>query len=107
MYAADTILVLKEPRSTEDKPFAYDRVRVIGPSPVDHGRNPTATWSGASARGVVITPLTEFGANLDEPLGKLQALYDIESEPEPVEAVVTVKKYNAHSSQAGPTPEER
>lgn len=107
MYAIDTILTLKEPRSTDDKPFAYDRVRVVGPSPVDHGAKPGATWSGAGARGVIIQPVELFGANLDEPLGKIQALYDIESEPEVVlEVKQTVRKYDAHSSAAGKTPEE-
>jgi hypothetical protein len=34
MYTRNTILELKEPKSTEEAPFPYDRVRVIGTSVV-------------------------------------------------------------------------
>lgn len=105
MYAADSILTLKEPRSTDDKPFAYDRVRVIGPSPVSHRADPR--YEGTDAKGVIIQPLTEFAGNLDEPFGKLRTIYDVEFVPEYEEEVTTtVRKYDASTSAAGPTPEE-
>lgn len=106
MYAPDTILKLKDPRSTDEKAFAYDRVKVIGPSPVNHGPDRT-NYTGDKAKGVIITPLTEFAGNLDEPFGKLQSLYEVESVPEyEDEATITVRKYDASTRAAGPTPED-
>lgn len=127
MYAPDTILVLKEPRtvgtpaspdydpknpkaggtppSKDYAPFAYDRVRVIGESPIQHSGGARSEWVGAGARGVMIEPLTHFGANLDEPLGRLQSLYDIESEPI-IEVPVMQTVRVIQPGQAGPTPEE-
>lgn len=106
MYVQNSILVRKEQvESDKDPAFAYNRVRVIGPS--------TVTWTqiegdwtatGGNA-GVNIEPLTEFAGVIDEPYGKLRALYDVESEPEIItEVTTTIRKYDALS--AGPTPEE-
>jgi hypothetical protein len=89
VYKPDTILALKEPRTEYDEDgavvgeaFPYDRVRVIGQSPVNHATIATE-WTGANGQGVIVEPLTEFGANLDEPFGRLQELYVVESLPEP------------------------
>lgn len=110
MYEPETILTLKEPRSQYDddgepvKLFPYDRVKVIGPSPINHGIT-SEEWVGANGQGVIITPLTDFGGTADEPLGKLQALYDVESVPErtaPVAAPIKV----VTPGTAGPTPED-
>lgn len=113
MYAANTILALKEPKSKgtpgEDdyEPFAYDEVQVVGPSPVNHGLR-SAEWTGTHGQGVVIMPLTSFGSVLDEPYGKLVKLYDVKELPEQV--VVTreapVRIIDAASAEAGRTPEE-
>lgn len=106
MYAPDTILTLKEQRSTDDKQFAYDRVRVVGQSPVSH-TSESAKYSGEDAKGVIITPLTEFAGNLDEPFGKVRKLYDVESEPVYEEEVkTTVRRVDATTRAAGPTPED-
>ncbi len=86
MYEPETILTLKEPRGTEDEPFPYDRVKVIGQSPINHG-TASEEWAGANGQGVIIEPLTSFGSTLDEPFGKIQELYTIESVPPPVEVV--------------------
>lgn len=84
MYKPDTILALKEPRTTdEDEPFPYDRVRVIGQSPVNHA-DISSEWVGGNGQGVIIEPLAGFGSNLDEPMGRLQELYEVESLPEAV-----------------------
>lgn len=105
MYASDSILTLKEPRSTDEKPFAYDRVKVIGPSPVAHREDPR--YTGSDAKGVIIQPLTEFAGNLDEPFGKLRTLYNVEFVPEYEEEVTTtIKRYDATTRAAGPTPED-
>lgn len=107
MYEPNTILELKEPRSTEDKPFPYDRVKVIGQSPIDHATGATSGWEGVNSQGVIITPLTDFASTLDEPLGKLQALYDVAEVPEVVvDAAPQVRIVNSRSAAAGPTPEE-
>lgn len=89
MYKPDTILALKEPRTKRDEdgevvgePFPYDRVRVIGQSPLNHATI-ASEWVGANGQGVIVEPLTDFGANLDEPFGRLQELYVVESLPEP------------------------
>lgn len=81
MYDAGTILTLKEPRSTKDEVFAYDRVQVIGASPINHA-NVSSEWAGNNGQGVLVTPLSGFGANIDEPFGRLRELYDVESIPE-------------------------
>lgn len=106
MYEPDTILKLKEPRSTEDTPFAYDQVKVLGQSPINYAK--TSEWAGAAAQGVIIAPLTEFDRTLEEPYGKLQALYVVESIPtHEAPAAVPVKVINSTSGSAGPTPEEQ
>jgi hypothetical protein len=107
MYATDTILTLKEQRPNDpetDEPFPYNQVRVVGESPINHVHG---DWSGTDAAGVIVQPVTNFGATLDEPFGKLRALYDVESIPEPPEITQTsVRVIDSRSAQAGPTPEE-
>lgn len=105
MYEAGTILVLREPRSTETETFAWDRVKVVGTSPVNHA-NSSSEWVGATGQGVIIEPLTEFGAHLDEPFGKLQMLYDVESIPEPVEVPLQPMVRHVRQDQLGPSPED-
>ena len=34
MYEPGTILAMREPQSTDDTPYPYDRVQVVGQSPV-------------------------------------------------------------------------
>lgn len=108
MYEPDTILVLKEQRDPDPETgedFAYNRVRVVGESPVGHTHK--GEWRGPDARGVIIVPLTNFGGTLDEPYGKLREMYDVESIPEKVVEVQTkVRIVNSSSQSAGPTPEE-
>lgn len=107
MYAPETILALKEPRSTDDKPFAYDRVKVVNVSPIQHPIPAGAQWSGGDATGIIIQPLTSYEANLDEPFGKLRLLYDVESTPDPeVNVQPTVRRYDATTAAGGRTPEE-
>lgn len=110
MYTPDTILVLREPRTVgvpgeeDHAPFAYDRVRVIGQSPVDHGLS-SAAWTGSNGQGVLIEPLEAFASNVDEPFGKLQRLYEVESIPtQEVPVVGTVNI--VPSDAAGPSPED-
>lgn len=134
MFAPDTILVLKEPREPTQKTdpytgeprmvrkrnprtgeledtkephmleFPYNRVRVIGESPVV---GTEGEWKGSDARRVIIEPLTDFAGNLDEPFGKLRKLYDVEYIPERVtEVKQTIRQINATTNEAGPTPEE-
>jgi len=105
MYEPGTILTLKEPRSTKDQPFPYDRVRVIGQSPIDH-RLFSAEWEGANSQGVVIAPENGFGSNVDEPYGKLISLYDVDTIPTTEVDIQPVRVINSTSGQAGPTPEE-
>lgn len=105
MFTRGTVLVLKEPKSTDEVPFPYDRVRVVGVSVVSRP-GAMGEWEGADAQGVVIEPVTEFAGNLDEPYGRLKRLYKIESEPEPVDQQIRVEVIPAHTRQAGPTPEE-
>lgn len=104
MYQPDTVLTLKDPRSTEEEPFPYDRVRVVGQSPVDHGLTSSA-WTGSNGQGVIVTPLTSFGSTIDEPYGKLQRLYEVESIPEVVVPVAATVKV-LQQTDAGPSPED-
>jgi len=110
MYQPGTILELKQQREPDEETgeeFPYNRVEVVGPSPIDHGAARGGDWSGTDAAGVIIRPLTNFGGNLDEPLGKLQAIYTVESVPEvEVDLNPKVRVINSTSAAAGPTPEE-
>lgn len=106
MYAPNTVLELKEPKSMDGKPFPYDEVRVVGPSPIQHPVIAGAQWSGGDAQGVIITPLTDFAGNLDEPFGKLQALYNVKSVPERNATPQKVVVIDATSAEAGDTPEQ-
>ncbi|MBA3240071.1 MAG: hypothetical protein H0T60_02500 [Acidobacteria bacterium] len=99
-------MTLKEPRSEEGNPFPYDRVKVVGQSPVDHAGGLASQWVGAHAQGVIITPVGEgFGSTVDEPFGKLQELYEVAEIPEvlaPTAPDVTV----ITPESAGPSPED-
>jgi hypothetical protein len=100
LYTPGTILVLNEPQSTEEKPFAYDKVEVVGPSPVNHGVQ--SDYTGADAQGVIIkTAGEEFGPNLDEPFGKLRSIYTVEYQPELVPNIL-----NPSQTPEGMTPEQ-
>lgn len=103
MYEAGTILALKEPRGTDETPFPYDRVEVIGQSPISHAA--TSEWSGAAAQGVIIKPCDEFGSTLDEPEGKLKSIYKVESTPDREVTAEPIRVVRPET--AGPTPEEQ
>lgn len=109
MYEQDTILELKEQREPDPETgeeFPYNRVKVVGPSPINHGIA-NAEWEGASGAGVIITPLTNFGSTLDEPFGKLQALYNVVEIPvREVEPVQKIRIIDSSTAAAGETPEE-
>lgn len=124
MYEPNTILKLKDPkpdievpakvdpdnperkRPKHKVPFPYNRVRVVGQSPVDHGAGRGGSWEGVGSTGVIIEPLSGHGSNLDEPLGKLQKLYDVESIPDNEIIIEPVRIIRPTSGSAGPTPEE-
>lgn len=111
MYEPDTILELKAPRPNDeetDDPFPYNLVRVVGPSPINHGPQAGGQWEGVSAAGVIITPLSAFGSTLDEPYGKLKALYNVKEVPtREVDVTPKIRVVKSSSQSAGPTPEER
>jgi hypothetical protein len=106
MYEPGTILALKEPKSTEELNFPYDKVTVVGQSPIDHGGAVGGNWTGPDGQGVIIQPITSFGSTLDEPFGKLRSIYDVESIPEQIIEAPQVRVVNSTSGSAGPTPEE-
>lgn len=107
MYEPGTILSLKEQRDPDeetDEPFPYNQVKVIGPSPVSWHKD--SEWSGASAAGVLLAPITNFGSTLDEPYGKIMALYDVKEIPVTEIEQPKIRVINSSSQSAGPTPEE-
>jgi hypothetical protein len=109
MYTPGTILTLKSPKDPDpetEEAFPYNEVEVVGPSPIDHGGARGGDWEGASASGVIIKPLSNFGSTLDEPLGKLQALYEVTSVPETFVEAPKIRVIDSSSQSAGPTPEE-
>lgn len=125
MYEPESILELKDPKfidpdgrprpmsefkpknkDDEPTPFPYNRVKVIGQSPLVH-TGARGDWEGAAAQGVIIQPLSDFAANLDEPLGKVQRLYNTVSIPETVIPANPVRVVHSTSGSAGPTPEEQ
>jgi hypothetical protein len=104
----------RDPRTGEekilkDKPvmraFPYNKVEVIGPSPIHHGGE--SKWTGPDSAGVIVRPLTDFAGNIDEPVGKIKQLYNVVSVPEDVVPVEqTIRVINSSTNQAGETPEE-
>lgn len=108
MFEPNTVLALKEQRDADPETkeeFPYNRVKVVGQSPVSHADK--GDWQGTDAAGVIVVPLTNFGSTLDEPFGKLREIYDVESMPEvEVEVAPKIRVINGTSAQAGPTPEE-
>lgn len=108
MYATGTILTLKDQRDPDpetDEAFAYNRVRVIGESPVQHTSK--GEYQGSDARGVMLTPIANFGGVIDEPFGKLTQLYTVESIPEQtIAAPSPIRVIDSSTAAAGPTPEE-
>lgn len=103
MYQPETVLTKRE-QFEEDHPSApYNRVKVVGQSPINHGTIQTE-WVGPQGQGVIVQPLDGFGATLDEPYGKLIELYEVESVPE---NVVPAEPIIKHVPQDGaPSPEE-
>lgn len=83
MFEPGTILRLREPQSTDEKPYPYDLVKVIGQSPIQHSRpDADSPFAGQDAVGYVITPAGDaFGPTLDKPYGELADKYDIEAYP--------------------------
>ncbi len=108
MYAADTILTLKAQRPPDDETdeaFAYNQVRVIGESPVQHTSK--GEYVGPDARGVIVVPMSNFGGTLDEPFGKLRQLYDVSEMPDTtIQPPSPIRVIDSSTAQAGPTPEE-
>lgn len=113
MYERGTILKLRNPRPDvevgegEEKhthPFPYNRVRVLGQSPINHSTL-DSEWVGQQGQGVIIEPLSSFASNIDEPFGKVQDLYEVESIPEP--AVIESKVIVQTPESLGPSPEDR
>jgi hypothetical protein len=113
MFKAGTILTLKVQREADPETgeeFPYNRVRVIGSSPISHPgekkADGTPKWVGQDADGCIIEPLSTFAGNLDEPYGKLKKLYDVEFVPPEVEVVREVRIKVQQPEDMGPTPED-
>ena len=105
MYQPETILAKTEPFADDHPAQPYNRVKVIGQSPINHGLT-DAQWEGAQGQGVIVQPLDGFGATLDEPYGKLRDLYEVEDVPEMVaETQATVRVIQ--QDQAGDSPEDQ
>lgn len=104
-FLADTAK-LKSTDNPIGEEFPYNRVKVIGPSPIQYGGN-DSPWQGAASAGVIIQPLTGFSSTEDRPLGLIQSIYNVESIPEPV---VVATAYGMPTqvvvAAKGPTPEE-
>lgn len=112
MYKPGTTLQLKELRSTEERPFPYDNVVVVGQSPIQYQETGVeGEWVGQQGTRVIIRPAgEEFGPTLDRPFGELQEIYDVVEVPPETPLTVTPERrvYDASdSSQAGLSPEEQ
>jgi hypothetical protein len=81
MYEPGTTLVLRDPQSTDDETYPYDRVLVVGQSPVQHVSNSGSVWAGADAQGFILRPIESFDQTVDKPLGLINELYEVESYP--------------------------
>lgn len=104
MFEPGTILALREPQSTDDNVYPYDRVEVIGQSPVHHATASGSVWAGADATGFIVRPLTEFAPTVDKPYGELAAAYEIEEYPnDPITGNPITPESNPRNA---PTPEQ-
>ena len=103
MFQPETVLIKREPFEEDHASAPYNRVKVIGQSPINHGTIQTE-WVGAQAQGVIIQPIDGFGSTLDEPYGKLVDLYEIESVPENVLPAEQVIQYIPQDGS--PSPED-
>jgi hypothetical protein len=81
MFAPGTILRLRDPQSTDEKPYPYDLVEVVGQSPVQHATSGDSPWAGPDAFGYIIRPVANFAPTLDKPYGELNDLYEVEEYP--------------------------
>jgi len=81
MFEPGTILALREPQSTDDEIYPYDRVLVVGQSPVHHVSDSGGAFAGADAMGFIVRPLAEFAPTVDKPMGLLNELYEVEAYP--------------------------
>lgn len=82
MFESGTILALREPQSTKEEPYPYDKVCVVGQSPVQHATAGTSAFAGQDAVGYILRPAgKEFGPVIDRPFGEINELYRIESYP--------------------------
>lgn len=83
IYKPGTILALKEPRDPDPvtgEEYPYNRVEVVGESPVGHVGG-LQEWDGAMSVGVTIKPAGEFGGTVDRPIGELRHKYKVEYSP--------------------------
>jgi hypothetical protein len=81
-YKPGTILKLREqipPDEETGEESPYNRIKFISVSPAQPVD--TEGWKGEEAKFGVYIPLSNFGANLHQPIGRIQKLYDIEFEP--------------------------
>ena len=109
MYENGTILKRRELLPPEDPQSAYNFIEVVGLSPSTYAN--LETWTGAEARGVIVQATfdpdtddpTPFSPTLDEPVGKLNELYEIVKEPPVVEPDLTPQVRRAPNL---PTPNE-
>jgi hypothetical protein len=110
-FQADTEK-LKPGAAPVGEEFPYNRVRVVGVSPVVHSGRDGGQWVGASGQGVIIQPMAGFDSNVDYPLGFIQSKYDVESEPvlaDPRDTVYGLPREYTRvdlGRSTAPTPEE-
>lgn len=86
MFEPGTILRLREPQGTEDAPYPYDLVKVVGQSPIQHStrrkEGEESPFAGQDAVGFIVQPAGDsFGPTLDKPYGELAEKYEIEEYP--------------------------
>lgn len=104
MYQPGTVLELREKQSTEDTSYPYDRIKVLGVSPVSHAQTVPGQWQGIEATGVLIQPAGDgFGPNVDRPLGYLQENYEIVEIPD-INSLAAAG--GVTQVQPGPSPED-
>lgn len=106
MFEPGTILRLREPQSTKDNPYPYDRVYVVGQSVIQRTYgDPNSPWAGPDATGYILRPDGEaFGPVVDKPYGEIMELYEIEEYPmNPITGEPLVPEANQRGL---PTPEQ-
>lgn len=112
-YPTGTILARDTPKDNK-----YDRVSVVGPSPISHAS--AGEWAGHGGDAIIVQPVGEFGPPEIMPIRAAAEEYSIEFEPDPAPThiesaqggratrqLAPEEQFRAAAKRGGDSPSER